>query len=26
FWENGIRYFNFYGPNHEIIEISQMKK
>ncbi|HEN2157842.1 TPA: VOC family protein, partial [Enterococcus faecium] len=23
---NGIRYFNFYGPNHEIIEISQMKK
>ncbi|HAP8695826.1 TPA: VOC family protein, partial [Enterococcus faecium] len=25
-WENGIRYFNFYGPNHEIIEISQMKK
>ncbi|HAP8913346.1 TPA: VOC family protein, partial [Enterococcus faecium] len=22
----GIRYFNFYGPNHEIIEISQMKK
>ncbi|HBB6803691.1 TPA: VOC family protein, partial [Enterococcus faecium] len=20
------RYFNFYGPNHEIIEISQMKK
>ncbi|HAQ2175684.1 TPA: VOC family protein, partial [Enterococcus faecium] len=21
-----IRYFNFYGPNHEIIEISQMKK
>lgn len=26
FWEKGIRYFNFYGPNHEIIEISQMKK
>jgi lactoylglutathione lyase len=26
FWEKGIRYFNLYGPNHEIIEISQMKK
>jgi len=26
FWEKGIRYFNFYGPNHEIIEISQVKK
>lgn len=23
FWENGIRYFNFYGPNKEIIEICQ---
>ncbi|BDR58067.1 VOC family protein [Xylocopilactobacillus apicola] len=25
FWEHGIRYFNFYGPNHEIIEICQKK-
>ncbi|AXX65079.1 VOC family protein [Bombilactobacillus bombi] len=23
FWDNGIRYFNFYGPNKEIIEICQ---
>lgn len=23
FWENGIQYFNFYGPNKEIIEICQ---
>ena len=23
FWERGIRYFNFYGPNKEIIEICQ---
>lgn len=23
FWEQGIKYFNFYGPNREIIEICQ---
>lgn len=23
FWEHGISYFNFYGPNHEIIEVCQ---
>ncbi len=26
FWEKGIRYFNFYGPNREIIEICQKMK
>lgn len=26
FWEKGIRYFNFYGPNHETIEICQKNK
>lgn len=26
FWEKGIRYFNFSGPNNEIIEISQRNK
>ena len=24
FWENGVRYFNIYGPNREKIEFSQM--
>lgn len=24
FWKNGIHYFNFYGPNREIIEICQI--
>lgn len=24
FWKNGIRYFNFKGPNSEIIEICQI--
>lgn len=23
FWEHGIQYFNFYGPNHEILEVCQ---
>lgn len=23
FWDHGIKYFNFYGPNREIIEICQ---
>ncbi|HIZ95132.1 MAG TPA: VOC family protein [Candidatus Ligilactobacillus excrementavium] len=23
FWDHGISYFNFYGPNHEIIEVCQ---
>lgn len=23
FWNHGIRYFNFYGPNHEVLEICQ---
>lgn len=23
FWEKGIKYFNFYGPNRETIEICQ---
>ncbi|WHA09262.1 VOC family protein [Enterococcus montenegrensis] len=26
FWEKGISYFNFIGPNGEIIEISQIEK
>lgn len=24
FWENGIRYFNLLGPNHETVEFSQI--
>jgi lactoylglutathione lyase len=24
FWDNGIRYFNIYGPNREIIEFCQI--
>lgn len=24
FWDNGIRYFNVLGPNHEIIEFCQI--
>lgn len=24
FWDNGVRYFNVYGPNHEKVEFSQM--
>ena len=23
YWENGIKYFNFYGPNKEIFEVCQ---
>lgn len=26
FWDHGISYFNFYGPNNEIIEICQRNK
>lgn len=26
FWEHGISYFNFFGPNHEIIEVCQKNK
>ncbi|MDF7672500.1 VOC family protein [Lactobacillus sp. ESL0701] len=26
FWEHGISYFNFYGPNHEVIEVCQRNK
>jgi catechol 2,3-dioxygenase-like lactoylglutathione lyase family enzyme len=26
FWENGIRYFNVYGPNGETIEFCQIAK
>ena len=26
FWEHGISYFNFYGPNNETIEICQRNK
>ena len=25
FWENGVRFFTFYGPNREKIEFSQMQ-
>lgn len=24
FWENGFRYFNILGPNHEVIEFGQI--
>ena len=26
FFEHGISYFNFYGPNHETIEVCQKNK
>ncbi|MDB7773077.1 VOC family protein [Lactiplantibacillus plantarum] len=26
FWKHGISYFNFYGPNHEVIEVCQKNK
>ena len=26
FWEKGIQYFNFYGPNREIFEVCQINK
>lgn len=25
FWENGVRFFTFYGPNREKIELSQIQ-
>lgn len=25
FWENGVRFFTFYGPNREKIEFSQIQ-
>ncbi len=24
FWENGVKFFNVLGPNHEVVEFSQM--
>lgn len=26
YWEHGIKFFNFYGPNREIFEICQIKR
>jgi lactoylglutathione lyase len=26
YWEHGIKFFNFYGPNREIFEVCQINK
>ncbi|WP_353949048.1 hypothetical protein ABNN70_05735 [Sporolactobacillus sp. Y61] len=26
YWEHGIKYFNFFGPNREIFEVCQILK